>query len=697
MKDKIYIKIQNEFLVIGDKVSIPFVWNSPLFDAEILKGSYSYPFNLSLKSETNRRLLGRPDDVKNTEKIKKRIDCILGLFGKEYAAYITISAAGRSESAVCAIFMKDSAVTAARDKSIRSFDLGTIDVSNDSSFKEMHINWASSLSPDVATGLDVNVELNNINYQCSVHALDPITSSSTWTDCLDDLISQINADTAIHNLHASRGPEVTIGDGFPMLKVVSTIPGNDSQVLITKVYDQTPPAFYPFIYFQSTYNNGSVLIEYMNDTVAGIGDQRIVFSPMYFDNLYTDELYLWNHVANYWNGTTFTTQDGDYGVPVIPLPYFKHVCSEIYKNMGYTITGDFFKDPELSELVFFSAKPADNIQPVTIQATYLDPIDIRKVNVYADIIPIAEQLPDMTVSQMINMHRNTLGVYYIFNNEEKYIRIGFLKNVLKKSGYIDWNSKTIYKETVKPLEQTGVTLKYNNDPNDNALKTQIPSIDGYPVKATVATFEDLPTSNNHENDLRLVLEDNSYYRASFVLEMDAYVWQWSFYSVNLYDYVYEGGSLSIESGNSLHMMIIQSKIPMPYFDQKATSVPYNQPALSFTSRLMLYRGMKTHTEGLDTPVTSPTITREADSTEQYSLQWNGEKGLYEQQWKGWLHFLSNSVPVEKLFYLNDSDLNNIVWDEWYRTEGVNYLLKTVKFSVTKSSISVVTAELYAKP
>lgn len=697
MKDNIYIKIGEEYLDLSDDISIQFTWNSPLFDANVLKGSYSYPFNISLVSSKNRRLMQRADDIKNAEKIPTRIDCILGLFGKEYTAYLKISSASRGSNASVACFIKDTLLVDSKENDIRTFDIGEINIFDPNLYKNATFFWGYT-GPD-HTGADMNIELNNFTYNCTIHEFYSITISSVYRECVDNLIDQINLDTSEHLLVASRGPEIP-GPGFPLLAIVCVNPGVASRLEMTRVYDTVSfNVVFPFLTSQANFTNGHRLAAYMNSAMAGTGDTRICFSPLYFENLYSDITYDWYPVANYWDGTQFLSEKDSKQVPIIPMPYFKFVIENIFLKLGYKITGQFFSDPELAKIVFFSAKPADYVQPVMYRQ--LDnSTTITNTNVYADVIPLAEQLPSLSISKMISMHRNTFAAYYIFNNEEKTIKIGLLKSVLEKSNYIDWENKSLQKQTVRPLKETGVTLKYSNDSNDLAIKELVPSIDGYNIKTSVVNVFDLPDFGNEMKDLRLVTSINSYYYVTYELIGSQYKWNWYFHSLNLYDYVYKGGSLQIDSGNSLHLMKNISLVPMPYFNQAATSIPYNQPSLSFSNRLMFFRGVKTLelvAPGVPIYFTTPSITREADSTEKYSMQWEGEKGLYEQFYKAWLNFLTNAVPVEKELYLQHTDLNNIQWDEWYRTEGVLYLIETLKFTVTKKTLSTVKANLYAKP
>jgi len=726
MKDNIYIKIDEEYLDLQDDISVQFVLNSPLFDDDVLKGDYTYPFSLHLKSQKNRKLTGRPDDVKNSYALKNRIDCTLGLLGKEYDSYLKIISAERDNKVTVAVFVKDSKLVKSKETSIRSFDYGSVNLEITGQYKEVHFSWNRDGGAPTYQPLNIQyLAINGFIYFADYitgHASGDLMSGADYEATLDLIILRINADTSNNKVVASRSPVYSNQYWGPYfgIKLVSTIQGKYAPLYLSDNWSTYNPKW-----LEMRYNNevdtGEVMINYMNEVVKGInGEKRFIFAPLYFEQLYTNldfehrndlkvnfigpASYEFDHYVNEWNANDNSFRRNRITNPnttsVIPLPFLKHIVYTLFEKIGYKVQGSFFKDEELSRLVFYNTATLDRLQSLTwLAPVYYPPYHYYRIptNVFDDKIIISNHIPDITISKLISLIRKTFGCYVIFNSDSKDLIIGLLIDVINDPEVIDWSNKTLAFEKLIPREQTGVTLKYTNDPTDFALKDIVPSINGFKIKTPVASAVDLPKLENQENDLRLVLNENAYYIATFENKLGDIIWEWNFYSLNVYDFVYKGGSLQIDSGNSLTLMVKKGGVELPYFNQLAKTSAYNQINQEFTPRLMIYRGFKTFTvDNSGMTATFPTISRTADALDKYSLEWDGEKGLFNKFYAPWLEFITNAVPVEKQLDLNKSEIANLKWDKFYRMEGVNYLISQIKFTVQKNKISTVSANMYAK-
>ena len=78
------------------------------------------------------------------------------------------------------------------------------------------------------------------------------------------------------------------------------------------------------------------------------------------------------------------------------------------------------------------------------------------------------------------------------------------------------------------------------------------------------------------------------------------------------------------------------------------------------------------------------------------MELDGEKGIFNTMYKHWADFLINTKPITKTFNFPLSFLNAFRWEKTYRSNGVNYLVKKLSFTVKKKSISLTTAELSTK-
>lgn len=81
-------------------------------------------------------------------------------------------------------------------------------------------------------------------------------------------------------------------------------------------------------------------------------------------------------------------------------------------------------------------------------------------------------------------------------------------------------------------------------------------------------------------------------------------------------------------------------------------------------------------------------------TENYSLSWHGEKGMYEKWWKSWARFEQRTFPVKFKVSFGIAELLNLDWSKKYRIDRVNYLLKSVRVVATMRGLKIADVEAY---
>jgi hypothetical protein len=117
-----------------------------------------------------------------------------------------------------------------------------------------------------------------------------------------------------------------------------------------------------------------------------------------------------------------------------------------------------------------------------------------------------------------------------------------------------------------------------------------------------------------------------------------------------------------------------------------------------TIRPMIYRGMRTINQNpMPYANSSPYDPANEADTFEYSLHYDGEKGIYERYGREWLEFLKSKKIVKQNINLKLQDILN--FREWHkvRIENMNYFVKSMKITVTQNGIQPTECELVTIP
>ncbi len=294
-------------------------------------------------------------------------------------------------------------------------------------------------------------------------------------------------------------------------------------------------------------------------------------------------------------------------------PFLSHVLSKIFDYSGYTATGPVLNDVDLNKLIFYSVVSLD-IQP----DGYLD----EKFIIASSQINVADHLPDMTAAELLNAYRNLLCFGYFFDTTSNSVQLVFLKDIINAPTQKDWTSKLVTGYTKEQKDQTGFTLAFTLDSND-----------------------DLTKENPDTKQIPDVFKP----------------------------FIFGDGEKKLDV--KLSSLIIDQSGPytLPHASQRAKSSFYELKDTTFAPRLLFWNGLQADNFGKNFPAAS-------NQSGSYQLQWNGPDGLYERFHKDWMIFQENTAPIEMEFDLDIFDLQTIDMKEKIYVAGQNYLIG--KISVT---------------
>jgi hypothetical protein len=220
------------------------------------------------------------------------------------------------------------------------------------------------------------------------------------------------------------------------------------------------------------------------------------------------------------------------------------------------------------------------------------------------------------------------------------------------------------------------------------------------VLAAVATLTDLDALTPALNDVRLVTDINKYYIYAVMEEQDSDVFserEWKLFSDNVLPYKVDEGEETITAPFSTLLQSVQPVIHNTPGDVivPETSQPGNAPYLNITGNacginFLFYRGNKF--------ATYDTYDAAGSSVGDYSLRWDGTKGLFEVWWKRYVQFRKNAKNVESTpLYLPWSILNNYatkLFGQKLRIGQNQFMMEELSFTLRKHTITDQKATLY---
>jgi len=363
-----------------------------------------------------------------------------------------------------------------------------------------------------------------------------------------------------------------------------------------------------------------------------------------------------------------------------PFLYNKYLLDKLFDAYGYSLSGDFYTDSELSTLIIHHLNCANEALYDTIAPLSVDPADL---------------LPAMGIKDYLKALKNMFCLGYFYNYRQKQFNIEPLKNLLDED-ILDWTGKA---EPVDEIlsdddKKDGYKMSFEWDSNDEIPDDYIKSLDGYTIKTTVNSIAHLPASGNTTGDVRYVRYECAYYlwckNDSGTLEWQAFSYPYQNMDVD------EGENLLSTKLTPIPSAIIdltgwdqdlEDWVPIEYkapFMKQIGNCPHvnNVMGNEFDGRLLFYRGIKTDSRGYYYPLASAdALDIHGSSTGNYTLQWDGDKGLYQQWWRDWHEFLDNTKETKWNLHLKLSDVIELDMRKRIRIKNVVYLIKkiTVQF------------------
>jgi hypothetical protein len=374
-------------------------------------------------------------------------------------------------------------------------------------------------------------------------------------------------------------------------------------------------------------------------------DVHIQFPEIYNDKFYDDaEVENGNYglLMNHFDSENATFIANYYDViadiyhninTLVPQPYFYHVISEIFKWLGYEISGDFSKDANIKKLLIYNNYALDKFS------------DFQKgLNIFHGDFNIKDILPDISLREFINAIKDFFAVGIFFDTSSAKVLMIYKKTILNDNRYYDIDAYTPDEHENTFSENAGFSLEYNFDGNSWADLVKVDLSKKTFIE--VEKFSDLYPFHGDTENLYYVKNTGQFYISKDSLRDDA----WTRQSEKYYPITSGDKKLKIKTaiGPVLTNTLIGSLKHgiVPIMRETGTSLAFgtgkNDPGL----KLMIWHGKQRDVDGKLYPCAS-SLNYDSNGNKllDFSLLLDDENGIYNLFHKDWLEFQTDADEI----------------------------------------------------
>ncbi|MDJ1468153.1 hypothetical protein [Xanthocytophaga flava] len=623
----IELRIEGTTVPFSLNTSIALDISSSVFDLEVVKGTKSYPFTLPVSKETD-LIFGGINNLQSAGSLRKTFKAELFAHGSLILkGKFKLNKPTNNSYPGYLVSAAGSLQQEVGKKSLRSLDLGSTSFDKfyeESRFYFLQLPEANTWT--VNTKVDLFVSVVD-GYYGSYYSMFDGSVESTLTG----LAAQLNADLINTGGHISYVKGNTISVSIAGSKQFNILGSGISTADINTPTLTTIYSFYPAEHKHVNIRNTEDIVFPVVSNTAFYEDDanfngfinEIVPIGSSLDSVLTTLYGVGPHYQQ--NSSDDLTR-----YSAVAMPFLHKVLNSIFALAGFTPSGLLLSDSQLQKLIVYNNYALD------MQATYSvfglrGAIPGKDFCHFKDIVNHAQQLPDITVGEFLNAIRIPFNFGFFFNLRSGKVELIPLKDILSAPCELDWTDRVVPTWSQEAEDEKTYTFSFTEDSSDSAFKDSDTT-----VTAQLASYT-LASSDSDQEDIQT-----------------------------------EG----IESKVSpLPVKTIGSRL-VPYALQKATTVLFGGVKTDAQPRLLFWYGMSNDTQGKLYPKAS-NVSPDGN----YSLQWNGEKGLYNTFWKDWIAFQKRSRRLEIPVTLRPEDLTSLDLKKKVHIRGNDYLIENLKISV----------------
>lgn len=378
---------------------------------------------------------------------------------------------------------------------------------------------------------------------------------------------------------------------------------------------------------------------------------------------------------------------------ISPFPFLSYVIQRVFESFNIQLEENILAtDPDFKCLCIYnnhdSAKLSYTLTPVTkfgydnTTGTWrVFTVNTRTISRGLDTFNLKDHLPDMLISDFILSIRNMFNLAFVVTPSGT-VRIKKRQDLIAVGSPVSLADKYIGRPLVTvSTDVKGIYLRWTHEGNDLLFSEGFKDIYEHPelifpsVPNIAALHALVPTAN----EIRLVENWHQYFQFAPETVDGVTTYSWLLYSNDFQDLKIGTDPEEFATQASTLPMVHYQRIPegcsirCPQAQQQSSSIirTDSQPC---TLRLLFYRGMAEDSNGDLYPYGSSDAFGPAGELwpgASLSLKWQGETGLYEQLWKGYLEWWKTRKSVTWTI-LDPSILD---FTTIYEIESNHYILK----------------------
>jgi hypothetical protein len=310
---------------------------------------------------------------------------------------------------------------------------------------------------------------------------------------------------------------------------------------------------------------------------------------------------------------------------VVPFPKIGYIFSKIAEYTGYSFFGDFLDNEFLMKLVVYNTYAIDELQNLTGR------------NWYSATIDLANHVPNRTVKEFMVELSKLFNFYYTFDFRQNKCTMVFRKSLLL-ADIIDITDKVLTEFESQVVEPKNKRLKY-----DSGL-----DVDGF------ADFFASYLAGNYEQT-----EEETFGAGTLP---------------NIYLYV-DMPSVN-EAYTTTDNIVGNSNL-------EVFNVGKNN---GYPIRFLFWRGERGQGKYyIPNYAGADALVAYGDN---YSLEWQGNRGLGYQWHKEWIDFVQNSRVMKRKVWFNIKDLFSIDLNKRYAINYQLHLIKSIEIEVSNGAETI---------
>jgi hypothetical protein len=363
-----------------------------------------------------------------------------------------------------------------------------------------------------------------------------------------------------------------------------------------------------------------------------------------------------------------------------PFAYLKYVLDRICLAANLSLSGDFFEDAEIRDLLVYNQRYLNYIFAAPSGPYYFEDLDIKN------------HLPKVTASELLDALRNMFGLQVDIvsstSTRGNRLVISDFKTIKTKAVRTDWTGKADRDYETEHVSLDGYKVSHTIDPDD-ALGDDIKDFVGGTYISTVNDVASLPPSAANVGDFYYCRRENSYY-------------QWNGSAFVFLSYNYDGYTHAKSGGEDVQWASGADTPQMEMLDRIRVNQAFNEdprlPAevLPYGIRFVFRRGWQLDRTGVtQTPLGSSEVVNYALSNiGNYCLRPESPEGTYEVWLKDLIALHANNRrTLSRMLYLELRDLIDFEPDRLILIDYQNYVWKSLETEFTMLGIGVTKAEL----